>query len=116
MLEEKLKHNTSAVLILTEDNFDNILEVSPIVLVEFFADWCSPCLAMEPIFHAAARRYEKYILSLQCEACIYLYISLDDSSYGLVPSPSPSPSQVLALTIALGLTIALVLVYIALAL
>ena len=55
MVKEHLKDEDGAVLKLTEDNFDNILKVSPLVLVEFFADWCPPCQALEPHFYAAAK-------------------------------------------------------------
>ena len=57
MIKERLKDDGGAVLKLTEDNFDNILRVTPLALVEFFADWCPACQALEPHFFAAAGRY-----------------------------------------------------------
>ncbi len=56
MVKERLKDEDGAVLKLTEDNFDNLLRVSPLILVEFFADWCPPCLVLEPHFYAAAKK------------------------------------------------------------
>jgi len=36
-------------LIVTDESFDNVLESHNLVLIDFWAPWCGPCLKMSPI-------------------------------------------------------------------
>lgn len=36
-------------MIATDSNIDQIIKDNPVVLIEFWADWCTPCLRMSPI-------------------------------------------------------------------
>lgn len=42
---------------LTEETFDDFLEGSRVVFVDFWAGWCRPCRAMAPIIRSLAREY-----------------------------------------------------------
>ena len=47
------------VLVATRENIQSIVEQSMtrLVLLDFWATWCQPCAAENPIFAALARRY-----------------------------------------------------------
>lgn len=40
------------------DDYNNILASNDLVLIDFYAPWCGPCLKMTPMFEEIAKKYE----------------------------------------------------------
>jgi len=46
-------------LVLTDQNFDQeVLKSDKVVLVDFWAPWCGPCIAMGPIIEELAKEFD----------------------------------------------------------
>ena len=49
---------TETVLEITEDNFDQLINSDTPTLVDFWAPWCGPCVALGPTIEKLAEDFE----------------------------------------------------------
>lgn len=42
------------VITLDKTNFKNIVESNDFVIIDFWAEWCEPCMSFSPVFEQAA--------------------------------------------------------------
>lgn len=51
--------NDANIVQLTDEMFENeVLRTPGVVFLDFYADWCGPCKAMDPAIKEAAKQYE----------------------------------------------------------
>ncbi len=56
-----------AVIKVNSDNFESV-KSSPVVLLDFYADWCGPCQMLAPtIEQIAAEREDVVVAKINCD-------------------------------------------------
>jgi thioredoxin 1 len=57
----------SQVASVGEGNFETeVVEASEVVVVDFWAEWCSPCKMLSPVLDKVASRYEGKLKVVKC--------------------------------------------------
>ena len=46
-----------AIVELTAENFNDVAEKNPILIIDFWAPWCGPCRQFAPIYEETASEY-----------------------------------------------------------
>ena len=46
-----------ATVVLTQANFDQVVNGNDMVLIDFWAPWCGPCKGFAPVFEAASEKH-----------------------------------------------------------
>jgi thioredoxin 1 len=52
------------LITLTEGNFKKTIEENEFVIVDFWAEWCKPCVAFTPVFETAAKKNKDIIFGM----------------------------------------------------
>lgn len=67
-MEERLhgSGDTGAVQIVSSANFQQMLANSPLLVIDFWAEWCGPCRMVAPVIEELSRKYAGIITFAKC--------------------------------------------------
>ncbi|MEM2743227.1 MAG: thioredoxin domain-containing protein, partial [Candidatus Methanomethylicaceae archaeon] len=69
---------------LTDENFDFIVNNSKqLVVIDFWAPWCGPCMIMAPIFERLAKKFEGKVLMAKMNVDENMEITQRFNIYGI---------------------------------
>jgi len=52
-----------ALIHLTKENFNEVIENNQIVIIDFWAEWCGPCKAYGPVFEKISSEYSDIVFA-----------------------------------------------------
>lgn len=52
-----------AVIDITAENFDTIIQNNDVVVVDFWAKWCGPCMAFAPVFEEVSLEHPEVVFA-----------------------------------------------------
>ncbi len=55
------KISSKEVKEIKDDEFDNSVKSGKVVIIDFFAEWCMPCLMMVPVVEELAQNYKNKV-------------------------------------------------------
>jgi thioredoxin 1 len=50
-----------ATVEITKENFEEVVQNNPFVVLDFWAEWCVPCKRFAPIFEEASERHDDIV-------------------------------------------------------
>ena len=59
MLKQHQPQKPVGIIDLNGENFNNVISSQSPTLVDFWAEWCSPCRMMHPVFESMSKKYPK---------------------------------------------------------
>ena len=51
-----------AVIKVTKENFNEVINTEKPVLIDFYADWCGPCKMLSPVVDKIAEEHSEFVI------------------------------------------------------